>query len=208
MAAVNLSSSKNLILEQIAIGPMQNYAYTVGSGRSGEVFLVDPGWEADTLTGLIESKKRKAVGILLTHAHYDHVNAVPALLRQWACPVYIHELDAPALTFKVDGLRTVRSGEKILLEDLTVECLHTPGHTRGSQCFYVPGHLMTGDTLFIDACGRCDLPGGSQKDLSRSLHGTIGSLPDQTVICPGHDYGPKNTDTLEGQKRTNPFMAE
>ena len=90
--------------------------------------------------------------------------------------------------------------------DLTIKFLHTPGHTPGSQCFLVDGNLVSGDTLFIGACGRADLPGSNAEDLWRSLNETLKVLPEQTVLFPGHNYSDRPTSTIGAESRTNPYL--
>ena len=101
---------------------------------------------------------------------------------------------------KVDGGDSTRVG------NVDVTFLHTPGHTPGSQCFLVQGHLISGDTLFIGACGRCDLPGSSPEEMYASLTHTLAKLDDRTLVFPGHNYAPKAYSTIADKKRSNPYL--
>lgn len=103
-------------------------------------------------------------------------------------------------------IQPVSDGDILPLGALSVQCLHTPGHTPGSQCFLVEGCLFSGDTLFVDACGRVDIPGGNPKEMWRSLNQTLRAVPDATVLYPGHDYGGSPKSTMGEQKRRNPYM--
>ncbi len=96
--------------------------------------------------------------------------------------------------------------QDITLGNETIKILHTPGHSPGGQCFYNAPHLITGDTLFVNGCGRCDLPGSDPEAMFNSLHEIIGKLPDDTIIYSGHNYGDPPTDTLGNQKKTNPYL--
>ena len=90
--------------------------------------------------------------------------------------------------------------------NISFDILHTPGHTPGCLCFLAQGQLISGDTLFIDGCGSCDLPGGDAKTMYNSLYNILMKLPDETIVYPGHNYGPLPTDTIGGQKQTNPYL--
>jgi len=98
------------------------------------------------------------------------------------------------------------SGDVVTIGDVQITLIHTPGHTPGGQCFLVDGKLVAGDTLFVDACGRVDLPGADPAAMWDSLHNKLAKLPDDVVLFPGHDYGPTPTATMKAQKRSNPFL--
>ncbi|MBF0522968.1 MAG: MBL fold metallo-hydrolase [Candidatus Omnitrophica bacterium] len=195
---------QEFILEQIEIGPMANYAYFIGDAATKEVAIVDPGWDADTLIHEAQKAKYKIIAILLTHGHYDHVDAVEPLLKKFDVPVYVSKYEPLSLHSK--KIVKVENGEKIKIGHIEIDCLLTPGHTPGSQCFRYKNVLLTGDTLFLDSCGRCDLPGGSAKSMAHSLNKVIKALPDDTSIFPGHAYGDGRYALLKDQKKTNPYL--
>jgi len=200
---------------------MQNFIYLIGSQRTRECVIVDPAWDTQGLVGFAEKEGMRITGSLVTHYHPDHVGghmgpfAVPGGVAELNGAVgaraHVNKHEADGL-IRITGLSEsdlVRheSGDLIELGDVTIELIHTPGHTPGSQCFLVHEHLVTGDTLFVEGCGRVDLPGGNQKQLRESLR-MLAKLPDQVVVCPGHDYGYKPTNTIAEQKRNNSAMIE
>ena len=152
-----------LIIEQIQIGPMQNFAYLVGCKRTREVAVVDPAWDIDGLLNFINERDYKLTAALVTHYHPDHcggslgtnsVTGVAELLESNPVKIYTHKLEAGGLK-KVTGISDndmskVESGDKLKIGDIEVEFLHTPGHTPGSQCFKIKHTLVSGDTLFVD----------------------------------------------------------
>lgn len=206
MKGYDMKLVENLILEQIQAGPMENFSYFIGDAKTKEVALVDPAWELDGLCKRAEKNGYKITAVLLTHGHYDHSQGVEELLSYHNVPVYVSECET---TFHLAGSKDVRytkDKEKIKIGNIEIECLHTPGHTPGGQCFKCFDVLITGDTLFIDGCGRCDLPGSDVKAMFHSLFNCIKELPDSTIIYPGHDYGPVPYATLAEQKKTNPYL--
>ena len=209
---------EQLIVEQIQIGPMQNFAYIIGDRITREVVVIDPAWDIDGLLKLIAERDYQLTGALVTHYHPDHcggsfgqntVEGVSRLLEHVSLPVYAHELEADGVR-RVTGIseqdiKKVTSGDKLMVGDIDIEFLHTPGHTPGSQCFRVKNTLVSGDTLFVDGCGRVDLPGFDTEDMFRSLQ-RLASLPDDTLLLPGHNYSAVPHATLGETKRTNTYL--
>jgi hydroxyacylglutathione hydrolase len=207
-----------LILEQIQIGPMENFTYLIGSRSSMEVTVVDPAWDIAGLMNLANERGYKVTSALITHYHPDHcggsfgsktVQGVAELLETNPVKSYVHKLEAEGVK-KVTGISDsdivkVESGDKLKIGDIEVEFLHTPGHTPGSQCFRIKNTLVSGDTLFISGCGRVDLPGSNSEDMYRSIQ-KLASLPDETVLLPGHNYSEVPNATLAEVKRTNVHM--
>jgi glyoxylase-like metal-dependent hydrolase (beta-lactamase superfamily II) len=214
----------DLYFAQVPVGEMANLAYLIGSRSTGEALLVDPAWSVDALLDRAEADGMRVIGALATHDHQDHIGGsifgmsiegIDRLMTRQPVPIHVHDLDA-------DGARRVtgvsasdlvrhESGDVLELGGVRVRLLHTPGHTPGSQCFLVdtggePGRLVAGDTLFLNACGRVDLPGGDPEALFRSLHGVLKQLPDETVLYPGHRYAAEPYAELGAQKRTNPYL--
>jgi glyoxylase-like metal-dependent hydrolase (beta-lactamase superfamily II) len=197
---------------------MQNFAYIVGSRSSREVAVVDPAWDIAGLLDVINERGYELVAALVTHYHPDHcggsfgnnnVNGVAELLETNPVRIYTNKVEAEGLK-KVTGIsdndmKKVESGDKLKIGNIEVEFLHTPGHTPGSQCFMVKQTLVSGDTLFIDGCGRVDLPGSSSEDMFHSLQ-KLATLPDDTLLLPGHNYGQVPSATLEETKRINTYM--
>ncbi len=180
---------------------MENFTYIVGDKEAGVAFVVDPSAPQEGILPALKAEKLELRGVLLTHGHYDHVVGV----EQVDVPVYLSAAEAPFYTPKVKQFIRTVNAQKIVLGAFTIECLHTPGHTPGCQCFLVDGNLFTGDVLFVDAVGRTDLPGGSARVLFKSLQ-RIKELPGTTMIWPGHHYGASSHGTLERLKEHNPFL--
>ena len=122
-------------------------------------------------------------------------------------PIYAHRDDAPLIEVKRSSLKPVAGGETIQVGGIPVTLIHTPGHTEGSQCLLVHGRLLSGDTLFIRACGRSDLPGGDPAKLYESLTKRLRPLDDETIVCPGHNYADTPTARLGDEKHENPFLG-
>ena len=188
------------------IGPMENFVYLVGSRKTREVFVVDPAWQVDTILGAAKAEDLKIVGALVSHYHFDHTNGIEELLKSVDCPIYVNKKDVPYLGVSSDAVKGTDSGQKVKAGEMEIELVHTPGHTPGSQCFHVSGHLISGDTLFIGACGRTDLPGGNARELYDSLTGRLMKMDDSTVLCPGHNYAAKPMTTMGEEKKTNPYL--
>jgi hydroxyacylglutathione hydrolase len=207
-----------IFLRQMELGPMQNFVYLIGDPVARECVVVDPAWDIDEIVRTAEQADLRITGALVTHTHQDHVGGsleswgmpgripgIDELLTRVAAKVYVHKNEREFLKglgsdhVKVDNHDTLQVGR------LTITFMHTPGHTPGSQCFLVDGRLISGDTLFINSCGRTDLPGSDPGEMYHSLTQRLGALPDDTVLYPGHNYG-GDASTIGEQKRSNPFM--
>ena len=199
---------KNLILNQMEVGPMENFIYFVGDKSTGEVAVIDPAWDARFLIEEAKKNNLKIKAAFVTHGHFDHTNAVEDLLKTLDIPVYINEHEADFFKFNwgKENVKKTKSGDKLKIGNIDVEFVHTPGHTPGSQCFLVHNHLVSGDTLFINGCGRCDLPGGDVEQMFDTICNKLMRMPDDTLIFPGHNYADKKYDELKNQKKTNPYM--
>ena len=213
----------DLYFHQMLVGQMQNLCYLVGSRSARQAWIVDPAWSVDQMLDQAEADGFEVVGALVTHYHQDHVGGsifgmqiegLPRLLERKPMPVHVnsHEADGVIQVTGASESDLVRhdSGDVLEMGEIRVRLMHTPGHTPGSQCFLVeergdPGRLVAGDTLFLDACGRVDLPGANPDDMYRSLSG-LRDLPDETILFPGHLYSQDTSDTMGAQKQTNPFL--
>ena len=214
-----MPDENELIIEQIEIGPMANFTYIVGSRSTREVVIVDPAWDIDSLVNHVEQHEYRLVGALATHYHPDHVGGgmrghsiagVAELVGRCPVKVYANKLEADGV-MRVTGLSDsdmvrVDSGDFLDIGNIRVEFLHTPGHTPGSQCFRIRDTLVSGDTLFIDGCGRVDLPGSNREDMSRSLQ-KLKSLPDDTLVLPGHNYSSVPNATMAETKSRNAYLS-
>jgi hydroxyacylglutathione hydrolase len=211
-----------LLIVSEKIGPLEILTYLVACSESREALMVDPGGPAPGLLARLQEENWRLRWIVNTHGHADHTAGNDYWVRETGAPVVMHRLDweffsrpemqaqaiaegFPPLT-RVD--LPVEDGHRLPLGAWEAAILHTPGHTPGSICLLFPGHLFTGDTLFVEAAGRTDLPGGSLDLLIRSLEAKLMPLPDDTRIWPGHDYGGAATSTLGEEKEHNPFLTD
>ena len=209
-------ASETLYFRQIKAGPMENFVYAIGCLRTRECVLVDPAWSVQGLLDQLDRDGMTLAGALVTHYHPDHcggsmfgltVEGLPELMGLRPVRVHVNEHEADGLR-KVTGLEESdiarrSSGDRLTVGDIEVRFLHTPGHTPGSQCFMVGQRLVSGDTLFVQGCGRVDLPGGDTEAMWRTLTQKLATLPDDTVLYPGHDYGASPQQTMGEVKASN-----
>jgi hydroxyacylglutathione hydrolase len=200
------SMASSIYLKQFELGPMGNYVYFIGDPNTREVAVVDPAWDVDRIVALAEEEGLTISNILITHSHFDHINGVEGLLHRTKAKVYINKLEAEFMKAVWPELVKVDSGDTMHLGDVDITFLHTPGHTPGSQCFLVHDRLISGDTLFIGACGRCDLPGSNPEDMYYSLTHKLAKLDDRTLVFPGHHYAARPYSTIADEKRFNPYL--
>ncbi len=200
-----VQQSSNLRIHQLQLGPMDNFVYLLADTETGEVVAIDPAWDAGEVLEAIDRNGYTLTAIWLTHGHDDHTNIVPELVRKRPAPVYLSRLMPAAWRPDVEPIFEFDDGDRLSVGSIDFQVLHTPGHSPDGSCFYHPGHLIAGDTVFIDGCGRCDLADSDVDAMYASLQRVM-ALPDETVVYPGHDYGSTKTDTIGGQKRTNRFM--
>ena len=199
-----MSSGNPLYLRQIEAGPMENFIYLIGDKNKKECVMVDPAWEVDRVLKIAAEDGMKVTAGLATHHHYDHTNGIADLAGRLGVPVYVHKDDIPYLKEVKKEIKPVDAGAKLEIGEITVTFIHTPGHTPGSQCFLVNNQLISGDTLFIGACGRCDLPGGNAEKMYESLQ-RLGKLGDDTLLFPGHNYAETPVSTIGEEKQHNPY---
>ncbi len=180
---------------------MQNFSYIIGD--NGEAAVVDPGWDYKKLIDVCEKEKLKITKILLTHTHYDHAMDLKKIVKATNAEVYVHKLEN--LKDKGFKIKNIEDDDIINVGKTKIKVLHTPGHSSGSVCFLFDKILITGDTLFVGAIGRVDLPGSNEEEMMKSLKG-LGKLDDDIEVYPGHDYGEKASSTIGYEKKNNPFM--
>lgn len=199
-------NDSNLLLRQFEVGLMENFVYFIGDQQTREILVVDPAWEVDTILEKAQNENLKIVGALITHHHYDHTNGIEELLQTHDVPVYINKHDMPWIHVQSTNIVQVESAHKVQCGNIEVELIHTPGHTPGSQCFHVSNNLVSGDTMFINACGRCDFEGGNPREMYFSLTKRLGKMSDDTILLPGHNYAAVPTSTFGEQRKTNPYL--
>ena len=214
-----MADEPRLYLRQAQIGPMANYVYILGDPVSRKAAVVDPAWDTNAICDFVEKEGYEVDKILITHYHQDHlgghmmgqsVEGSAEMLKRVKAKVYVNKHEAEG-TKRVAGLSDsdlvrVDAGDVFKVGDIEVKFLHTPGHTPGSQCFLAAGNLIAGDTLFINSCGRVDLPGSDPEAMYHSLNHTLKNLDDSTVVYPGHAYSNEPSSTIGKQKRTNMYL--
>lgn len=209
-----------MIVEQIQIGGFAVFCYVLGDPGTGEGVVIDPGGPAGPI---LERAKRSGVNaiklIVNTHCHVDHTSGNREMQEATGAPIAIHEADADALASPNSALLQMFAAEaspqaSVLLKDgdiltfgaQSVEVIHTPGHTPGGVCLYFPGHVITGDTLFVQGVGRTDFPGGSYEELQASIRNRLFTLPPDTIVLPGHNYGSTVTSTIAREMADNVYV--
>jgi glyoxylase-like metal-dependent hydrolase (beta-lactamase superfamily II) len=230
-----MREAQKLIHEILPVGMLQCNCHIVGDPQTREAIVIDPGDDAARILEVIKRHRLKVTAIVVTHTHIDHVIALHHVQEATGAPVYLHaddlglyrmlDLQASWLGMKtpeeakIDQL--VREGDVIRWGGYAAQVLHTPGHTPGSICLYMPSdmpaspggavnssnrgisQLFAGDTLFAGSIGRTDLWGGSMAAIMQSLKGKLLELPDSTIVYPGHG----DTTTIGAERATNPFLA-
>jgi len=210
-----LSGRDFAVTDQLA-QQMVNFAYAIGDRETGEAVLVDPAYDVNGLLDLLEADEMRCVGVLATHYHPDHVGGsmmgfelegIAALLERVDVPIHVQAEEAEYVG-KVTGvsdrsLVAHRSGDTVAVGAVEIELIHTPGHTPGSQCFLVDHRLVAGDTLFLDGCGRTDLPGSDPEQMYESLTTRLARVSDDTVLFPGHRYSPEPSASMGVTRQRN-----
>jgi glyoxylase-like metal-dependent hydrolase (beta-lactamase superfamily II) len=198
---------------------MRNHVYVIGDAGAAEAVLVDPAYDVGALVTWLQARGLRLVGVLATHYHADHVGGeifgehiegLADLLELADVPVHVQKDElawvAEMTGAPVSSLVGHHDDDVVQVGSVPVRLLHTPGHTPGSQCFIVGDNLVSGDTLFLEGCGRTDLPGADPGDMYTSLQ-RLASLPGRLTLWPGHHYSPAASAPLDGVKRTNPVLA-
>jgi glyoxylase-like metal-dependent hydrolase (beta-lactamase superfamily II) len=194
---------------------MVNFVYAIGDRRTGECVLVDPAYDPAGLIDTVTGDGMTVTGVLATHYHPDHVGGsmmghgiagVAELLERVSCPIHVQRDEVPWVT-RTTGLDEADliahdSADLITVGEIEIQLVHTPGHTPGSQCFLVDGKLVSGDTLFLDGCGRTDLPGSDHALMIESLN-RLAKFDDDIVLYPGHRYSMASSATMGSVKRSN-----
>lgn len=194
---------------------MANFVYLIGDREIGKCVIVDPAYAVDELVDIAQGDGMTVAGVLATHYHPDHVGGsmmgyriegISDLLQRVDVPIHLQRTEVPWVIrttgVTIDHLIQHDSGDVLKIGSIEIAMVHTPGHTPGSQCFYIGNSLVAGDTLFLDGCGRTDLPGSDPGQMYESLQ-LLASLPNNTIIYPGHHYSDPNFESLEVVKSTN-----
>lgn len=209
-----------MFLKQLQVGPMAVFAYVIGDTEAGEGVVVDPAANTDAIISEAEKNGIKIKYIINTHGHVDHTSGNAGMKKKTGAEIIIHEDDAetlahtPAAILKMFGAKQsppadiiVKDGNIIKAGKVELKVIHTPGHSPGGISLYTEGYVLTGDTLFVGGVGRTDISGGSWEVLVSSIKEKLLSLPDETVVLPGHNYGSMPTSTIGNERRNNPFLT-
>jgi hydroxyacylglutathione hydrolase len=197
-----------LYVRQLQLGPMENFVYLVGAKDAKETAIVDAAWDVQKAIEAAAEDGRVITHALVSHHHFDHTNGLPDLLSLTKARIHIHEADRGSLKPEVrNEVSGVKPGDAVEVGPLRIRAFHTPGHTPGSTCWHAEGSLFAGDTVFVSACGRCDLAGGDPELMFESLR-KIAALPNETVLYPGHDYGDVPVSSVQREKENNPYFQK
>lgn len=210
-----LLSGRDFAVDDQIAAQMVNFVYAIGDRATGECILVDPAYDPAALIDVVQSDGMTVTGVLGSHYHADHIGGsimgfditgVADLLEHITVPIHVQRDEIPWVTrtagVSEDDLVGHGSGDVITVGDVSIELIHTPGHTPGSQCFMVDGKLVSGDTLFLDGCGRTDLPGSDHQLMIESLR-RLSKVDDDVVLYPGHRYSLASSATMGAVKNSN-----
>jgi hydroxyacylglutathione hydrolase len=210
-----LLSGRDFAVTDPLASQMVNFVYAVGDRRTGDCVLVDPAYAVKELVDLVAADGMTVTGALATHYHPDHVGGsmmghsiegIVELLEYVDCPIHVQRDEVEWVTKSTsvsdDHLVAHDSGDVVMVGGVEVSLVHTPGHTPGSQCFFVDDRLIAGDTLFLEGCGRTDLPGSDPVKMFESLR-RLAQVPDSTILFPGHRYSIASSATMDVVKETN-----
>ena len=198
---------------------MANFIYLIGDRQTRECVVVDPAWDIDGLLDIVALDDMELKGALVTHYHPDHVGGnifgmdilgLEELMEKNPVPIYVNKHEAEGLKqvtgVSMSDMKQMDSEDTLKIGSIEISFLHTPGHTPGSQCFRVKEYLIAGDTLFLQGCGRVDLPGGNSEELYRTLTQRLAKIQDEVVLYPGHNYGGKDFAPLGEVRETNSYL--
>ncbi|MGD8785605.1 MAG: MBL fold metallo-hydrolase [Thioalkalispiraceae bacterium] len=188
------------------LGPMENFIYLIQDLKTNRAAVVDPAWDVPTILTRAEQLGVTITDILLTHSHHDHINGIEQVLAKFDAQLHLSKTEAEFWGKHLDLPTLHHGGDIIKLGDTEIQLLHTPGHTPGSACYHLGDDLITGDTMFVYGCGRCDLSGGDPEVMYNTLQKIEHELPGNTCILPGHNYSIVPSTTLTEQISGNPFL--
>ena len=208
-----------MLIKQMEVGHMGVFAYLVADDKGGDGLVIDPAGDCDDIIAAAGKSSITIKYIVNTHGHVDHISGNAEMKKKTGAAIIIHEDDAsmltstPAMYLRMFGAQssppadiTVREGDSISVGNVSLSVIHTPGHSPGGMALYAEGIVFTGDTLFVEGVGRTDLPGGSWPVMLSSIHDKLLTLPEETKVYPGHNYGRMPTSTIGSEKRRNPFI--
>ncbi len=208
-------------IEQVLVGHMAVFCYIVACPETKEAMVIDPAGNEDSIIRRLAEKGYVLRYIVNTHGHGDHTCGNARVKELTGAKIVMHKLDdemynseqghamsrqwgfapSPPVDMHVD------EGDSIKVGNISLDVLHTPGHSPGGICLLGEGNVFTGDTLFVGGIGRTDLPGASMSEFMEAVNEKLLTLPGDTVVWPGHDYGFKPSSTIDIEKKTNPWLA-
>ncbi len=193
-------------IHALELGPMENFVYLLVDENTKTAAVVDPAWDVDKIIAKAKDLNVTITDALLTHSHHDHINGLDGLLNHYDAQIHILKSEADFWGENLNKPQIHHGGDVIKLGKTEIEVMHTPGHTPGSACYRAGSDLITGDTLFVFGCGRCDLHGGNPEQMYSTLKRFKSDLPTDIVIHPGHNYAVQKSSTLKEEIEGNPFM--
>ncbi|NNC67942.1 MAG: MBL fold metallo-hydrolase [Gammaproteobacteria bacterium] len=199
-------TTTNHSIHALELGPMENFVYLLVDENTKTAAVVDPAWDVDKIIAKAKDLNVKITDALLTHSHHDHINGLDRLLNHYDAQIHILKSEVDFWGENLNKPQIHHGGDAIKLGKTEIEVMHTPGHTPGSACYRAGSDLITGDTLFVFGCGRCDLHGGNPEQMYSTLKRFKSDLPTDIVIHPGHNYAVQKSSTLKEEIEGNPFM--
>jgi glyoxylase-like metal-dependent hydrolase (beta-lactamase superfamily II) len=209
-------------VEQVKVGHMVVFSYIVSCPETKEALIIDPAGDEELLVEKLIQKGLKLKYIVNTHGHSDHTAGNATIKDLTGAEIVMHEADdqlfrlpeavamGRSMGFEPSppADKTVKDGDELVIGNISLKVLHTPGHTPGGICLLAEGNVFTGDTLFVGGIGRTDLPGADHHQFMNSIKEKLLGLPDETIVWPGHDYGPNPSSTIGLEKIANPFVRQ
>jgi len=200
------TTDRRYSIETLELGPMANFVYLIRDHATARAAVVDPAWDVPAILHRAKELGVTITDILLTHSHADHINGIEGILQHADAQLHLLKAEAQFWGKPLVQPTLHHGGDVITLGKTPIQVLHTPGHTPGSACYHLGDDLISGDTLFVFGCGRCDLRGGDPEQMFNTLRHLSRDMPATTQILPGHNYSVTPTSTMRREIEGNPFL--